>query len=210
MQLSSISEPLMADARPVFCGQCEANVRPERQWTVATIEPPHFGGPEAARLSNRRRPTRDDQGNPDLSGFSVVERLLVDGQLSQFEISIRQYVQNGATVKEDEELEFYALQFPLTDSDEVAKQHKKQMQYLFTDRSEVRLAYYLLKADAKKMVVLNCPYCGFFKRLSLKFIEKQYNKVLDVGGRLVLSSSGLEIRGGGATVRRPKHVSQNE
>ncbi len=193
----------MAAARHVFCGQCEANVRPKRQWIIATIEPPHLGGPEAAHLRRRRRLTKDGDGKPDLSGLSTMERLLVDHRQGQFDISIRQRIRDGVTVKEAFEKEYFAAHFPRTDSDELDKQHQKQMKYLFTDKSEVRLAYYLLETDVKKMVVLRCPYCHFQRRLKLSNIEKKYFVVFETGGRLVLSSSGLDVRVDGKNVLRP-------
>jgi hypothetical protein len=193
----------MADARAIYCGLCESKVRPKRQWSIATIEPPHLGGPEAAHLAKRRRPARNELREPDLSGYSTLELLQVDGRCSQFDISIRQYVRDGVTVKEDEELGHYMNRFPSTNPGDAVKQHETQMKYLFTDKSTMRLGYRQLEVDAEEMVVLTCPYCRFHRRLKLQFIAKQYNNVLDTGGRLVLSSSGLELRGGGMKVSRP-------
>jgi len=138
-----------------------------------------------------------------------MEHLQVDHRLSQFDISIRQYVRDGATVKEADEIEYYAARFPLTDSEQLEKQHETQMRYLFTDTSGVRIAYYLLEADDEKMVVLKCPYCQFQRKFKLQFVENQYNKVLDTGGRLVLSSSGLEVRGSGRRVHRTQNLQPN-
>jgi hypothetical protein len=193
----------MREARPVSCGRCEVKFRRQGRRAVAMIERPHLGGPEAAYLPNRRRPRKDKNGIPDLRDFSKMELLLVDDRFSQFDIVIRQYVRDGRTVKEDEEREFYASKFPLTDPEQQAQQHETQMQYLFTYASPNRLAYFLLEPDADQVVELTCPYCDSLKKVNLQIIEQQFNDVLETGGHLVLGTSGLEIRGGGEIIHRP-------
>src|ERR1700728_4660184 len=86
----------MKDARQIYCGECMRRFPQEDLHVIASVEPPHLGGPEPG--NPRKRLTRKEDGSPNLSNLTEMEHFLVDETYSQWEISIRQHVRDGKKV----------------------------------------------------------------------------------------------------------------
>jgi len=168
---------------------------PQEDWhVIASVEPPHLGGPEPG--NPRRWLTRNEDGSPDLSNLTQMELLLVDGTFSQWEILIRQHVRDGRRTDVEAEQRWYADRFPRTDPSQLDKLNETQFQHQHTTASKDRVAYRLLVPDDKHMVELQCLNCSFRKRVNVRFVEKRLYEALEGGGHMVLESRGLSVRGG--------------
>jgi hypothetical protein len=184
----------MKDARQIYCGECMRRF-PQEDWhVIASVEPPHLGGPEPG--NPRKRLTRNEDGSPNLSNLTQTELLLVDGTFSQWEVSIRQHVRNGKRTDVEAEKQWYVDRFPHTDPSQMEKLNSTQLQYQHTTASKDRVAYRLLVPDEKHMVELQCPNCGFHVRVKVRVVERILYEALENGGHIVLGSRGLSIRGG--------------
>ena len=182
------------DARQIFCGECMRKF-PRKDWhVIASVEPPHLGGPEPG--NPRKRLLRNADGSPDLSNLTQMELLLVDKTRSQWEVFIRQHVRNGERVDIEAEQSWYADRFPRTDPSQMDEPNKTQSHYQHTTVSKDRVAYRLLAPDAKHMVELHCPDCRFSKRVNVRVVERFLYEAFEYGGHIVLGSRGLSIRGG--------------